>query len=338
LPYSPELIQMHLHNPFIFLTPQPNGFDRYDPAWKRFACLTMLLGSGLWFYTGVAKAEALPELLLTQQVVDGLPPAPLPPSSQPVTPVPPTGLTDGNTLPSFSSESVRPALPPQLIRPTPQVGTSSIESGYAVYVNGDSPLLLSQVRQVESGAFLQTHGSEQVIQAGLFREEASARQQVTHLESQGIEAEVVEVSRSTMTSSSEVPSSELMATSNAAPMSLAPSPDPADSNQLAATPPSIIFGQQPPALSQNSSGTVNVSSRRSYYVVVPGRSSDLPQISNLITNLSVSLNVSENNNQERPSPLGPHVLVGPFVDRTTASRWNRYLRDFGMDARVYYGR
>jgi hypothetical protein len=32
------------------------------------------------------------------------------------------------------------------------------------------------------------------------------------------------------------------------------------------------------------------------------------------------------------------VLVGPFTNRNAATRWNRYFRDFGMDARVYYRR
>lgn len=327
---------MHRHSRFDFLIPQA-GFDNDRADWAKSVLLSVLVGSSFWFCPGLARAETLPELL-AQQVVDGLPPPPSLPSALPIAPVQPPGVTERNVPPSFS-DSVRPIRPEsQPARPTTQIAPPPIESGYAVYVNGDSPLLLGQVRQIESGAFLQTHGSEQVIQAGLFREKASAIEQVSNLESQGIEAEVVEVSYNATSNPASTP--ELMAASNVAPIIPDSPSDRTTSDQLAATP-SIEFGQQPPSLSQsgfsNNSEPVSAG-RHSYYVVVPGRTSNLPDISSLVTLLGAGLDLSENNNQERSSPLGPHVLVGPFTSRTTANRWTRYFRDFGMDARVYYKR
>ncbi len=86
--------------------------------------------------------------------------------------------------------------------------------------------------------------------------------------------------------------------------------------------------------SSNSSSNSQKRSNR-YYVVIPGRTQDLPVIANTIIRKSGYSSLV----QERQRPFGPHVAVGPFVERGDADRWNRYVRDLGFgDARVYYAR
>ena len=70
------------------------------------------------------------------------------------------------------------------------VNRSGVAGQYIVYVNGDSPYLLQQVRSIEPNAFVQRYQGQNVIQAGTFDNEASARRQIAALNSQGIMAEL----------------------------------------------------------------------------------------------------------------------------------------------------
>jgi hypothetical protein len=63
-------------------------------------------------------------------------------------------------------------------------------SRYLVYVNGDSPYLLQQVRYLEPGATVQYYRGRRVIQVGTYNDEITARQRVTALNMQGIGAEL----------------------------------------------------------------------------------------------------------------------------------------------------
>lgn len=205
----------------------------------------------------------------------------------------------------------------------PQSPRAERERAYLVYVDGDSPLLLAQVRRVESSAFTDDRDGEQVIQAGVFGEENRAQQQVLALQQQGIEAQMQRITRSAPPTA-------------ARPEAIAMNDLPPDLLPEVSVPQQVEFGQP----LNTPIAPVNQAAARSssYYVVVPGRRSNLPDIANLVTLLGGGLNVTEDEVQERGSPRGSHVLVGPFVDRRTASRWNRYFRDFGLDARVYYRR
>ncbi|WP_242056375.1 MULTISPECIES: hypothetical protein [unclassified Nostoc] len=72
-----------------------------------------------------------------------------------------------------------------------------------------------------------------------------------------------------------------------------------------------------------------------YYVVIPGKTQDLPEISDKIIRSSGYSSLV----RERQKPLGPHVAVGPFADRSEAQRWNKYMHELGFgNARVYYNR
>jgi hypothetical protein len=96
-------------------------------------------------------------------------------------PPPPQTLTVPAELPPVAPPD---ALPPvNVARPSPPVKNLK---GYRVYVNGDSPLLLQQVRSVEPTAFVQTYQGKRVIQVGVFNDELNARQKIARLANQGI--------------------------------------------------------------------------------------------------------------------------------------------------------
>ncbi|MCS6812024.1 MAG: DUF3747 domain-containing protein [Cyanobacteria bacterium] len=72
---------------------------------------------------------------------------------------------------------------------------------------------------------------------------------------------------------------------------------------------------------------------RAYFVVIPAATRDLPAIARRVNQLGVStVNIFQ-----RESPRGPHVAVGPFMQRGLAEQWKSYLRNAGFDARVYFG-
>ncbi|QLE54712.1 hypothetical protein [Nostoc sp. TCL26-01] len=86
----------------------------------------------------------------------------------------------------------------------------------------------------------------------------------------------------------------------------------------------------------NSPGGGNYSNQKPrYYVSIPAKSQELPSIADRIR-----LTVGQYGLvSERRQPLGPHVAVGPFLQRNEAEQWNKYLRNMGFgNARVYYGK
>ncbi|MBD2503708.1 hypothetical protein [Anabaena azotica] len=77
------------------------------------------------------------------------------------------------------------------------------------------------------------------------------------------------------------------------------------------------------------------SDRSRYYVTIPAKAEEVPVIANRIRSAVGRYGFVA----ERSRPLGPHVAVGPFAQRTQAEQWNNYLRNMGFgNARVYYGR
>ncbi|NEQ99511.1 MAG: hypothetical protein F6K30_22875 [Cyanothece sp. SIO2G6] len=260
-----------------------------------------------------------PNRLLAQQVVDRLPPPP---------PIPELRSPTQNTMPMGSG-------------PT---GAEEREGElHMVYVNGDSPLLLEQVQQVEPSATLQPFEGQTVILVGMFDRSSTANQQVERLDERGIQADVASVSRIVLT-----PSANPAATSIPLPPADALSAlPPADSRNpvpglptvtlppstpiVNTTPPTLIPDPGPQAipLAQPSEPQDGA-----YYVVIPGRTSALGALREQVMLLGAFPTAVV----QRDRPIGPHLLVGPFVDQSAASRWNGFFRDFGMDARVYYKR
>ncbi|WP_416674783.1 SPOR domain-containing protein [Egbenema bharatensis] len=266
-----------------------------------------LIGSGLLITPQLASAnvpasanELEGDRLLAQQIVDGLPPPP------PLDNAPggfPSHPTSGNP------------------------GASQ----YLVIVNGDSPLLLSQVQMVAANASLQDYNGQRFIQAGLFNDPAMAQQQVSALAAQGIGAEIVTVNAAT--TSGQVAQQNPL-----------PGLPPPDILPVAPVPREVEFGQ-PPSPNQLSNpvppseveATAPIRNSRHYYVVIPGSSNDIEAITNQVARLGEGFDVAQMV-QTAESRRGTHVRVGPFADRSAANRWSRYFRDFGMDARVYFSR
>ncbi|MGF1570604.1 MAG: hypothetical protein ACFCVD_21435 [Nodosilinea sp.] len=268
---------------------------------------------------------------------------------------------------------------------------------YVVVVNGDSPLLLDQVRVVEPTAFRTTFQGRSVIQAGRFSQSANAQQRVTDLAAQGIGAEMSEVS-SAVPSYAQAPAlpTNVYATNGDLPplptvtepslqgasegsLDLPPVTTPEQVPQLpptqtavpptqtvvppvqtavppvqTAVPPtsgSVEFGQEltygtpatpnaypvslpPPggaALAEPSPSAASAP----YYVIIPAREGDLPALSAQV----IQLGTPADRVQQRTSPRGPHLAVGPFEDRGLANRWNDFYREAGIgNSRVYFGR
>ena len=276
-------------------------------AVKGFA--TILACSGLlsgWLIATAQSAWARPLLndtshfLLAQRVVDGLPPPPV----------------------AYGSEAV------------------SQSQQYLVVVNGDSQILLSQVQAVQPTASVQEYNGQRFIQAGLFGSAASAQQQVNTLSTAGIGAQVVAVtspgagsaSAGAATAVSQAPAAPATYDLNS-PGALPPA-EPLPTTSVPAAPSSVEFNSAPPAPSANSPNSE--SSGRAYYVVIPSNGKKLDAISEQVTRLTDGMGVD--GMVRTATSHGAHVQVGPFNSRDAASRWSRYFRDFGMDARVSYSR
>lgn len=257
------------------------------------------VGSGLFIVAPpLASAETVEgDRLIAQQIVDGLPPPP--------------PVDSGQQAPNQ---------------------TVSGASQYLVVVNGDSPLLLSQVQMVASNASVQEYNGQRFIQVGLFNDAAMAQQQVTALASQGIGAEVLTVNSTAASTGQVAQQTDL------------PGLPPPDLLPVAPVPREVEFGQ-PPSQNQLSNptppaeveATAPVHSSRYYYVVIPGGEDDVAAITNQVARLGEGFDVAQMV-QVGDSRRGSHVRVGPFADRGAANRWSRYFRDFGMDARVYFSR
>jgi len=111
-----------------------------------------------------------------------------PPPNIPVTPVPSSPLP---SLPSTPPGAVIDGIQNERVYTAPRVSpVQPVSGGYRVFVDSDSPFVLQQVRSIQPDAFIQNFGGRRVIQAGLFRDEFNARQQVSRLAAQGIDAQI----------------------------------------------------------------------------------------------------------------------------------------------------
>lgn len=223
--------------------------------------------------------------------------------------------------------------PPPTSAPSGVVGTRTPPSGqqYVVFVNGNSPLLLEQIRQIEPGAFVNTVDGRSVIQVGRFNALQNAQLRADELRRFGVGATVQPVAAA-------VPSVTLSSPSNSYPPtavgignggSLPPLPvvaPPGGSGQgqpLAGTVP------LPP---NTGTAPVEIATTHGYYVVVPGNEAELASLATQVTQLGAPASQV----QIRRSRLGPHVALGPLTDRTLAEQWSHYLRGSGLNARVHY--
>lgn len=348
----------------------------------RLAPLLTLAGSaGILGFASIAAAfpatEAIsPRTLIAQRVVDGLPPPPaLPPADIYSAP---GGLPQPTILAPSPQQPQPGATPPlpRITQPAPrQQGgdrprstrqeQASPDRQYVVVVNGDSPLLLNQVRQIVPDAFVGEVDGDRVIQAGIFRTRAQASQQARSLSAQGIQAQIVDQevqiaaapeqfeSRTSPTRPGSTNSEGIQYRPSSPPQTaVAPAEAanpggiqyrPFSQSQTSATPAEVTFGQQPAfdsaATRRAPQAEQRIAANRPtpYYIVIPTSARQLPNLREQVSQLGEGMAIAQAV-EERDSRLGPHVLIGPFASRGAAERWNRYFRDFGMDARVYYRR
>ncbi|MGP1375182.1 MAG: SPOR domain-containing protein [Almyronema sp.] len=224
-----------------------------------------------------------------------------------------------------------PPLPGATVQPRSYSSGTAIAATrrYMVYVNGNSPLLLEQVQQIEPSAFRRQYNGRTVIQTGAFDYPQNAQAQVEALADWGIGAEVAEVERPPIaTTPLAAPPPAFVSNSNESiPLPVVAIPDS-----------SVEFGQSPLPPPPGGASTVGftsaAASSRGYYVVVPTAADQLA-----VTTAGISqLGLSSTQVAARTSPRGPHVAVGPFSDRTVAQQWNHYLRSYGYNARVHFDR
>jgi hypothetical protein len=116
--------------------------------------------------------------------------------------------------------------------------------------------------------------------------------------------------------------------------------------QVPPAPSNVEFGQQlnggmppvpnsgaviPPPTSAPPSQSFNAP----YFVVIPTDASNLANLSSQV----IQLGTPAAQVQQRTSPRGPHVAIGPFTDRGLANRWNSFYRDAGIgNSRVHFER
>jgi hypothetical protein len=177
---------------------------------------------------------------------------------------------------------------------------------YFVYVDNSNSQTLQRVRQIERDAYIRNYQGRKVIQVGVFNGQSNAQRRVKELEYYGI--------RGAGIGNSGNPNVELR-------------PD--------------IYNQQassyvtPGYNISNNTNTYPQEKRNSYYIVIPSNSNNLRYFGEEIRQkVSININVFM-----RTQPLGAHIAVGPFSDRSKAEQWNNYLKNSGYgNARVYYGK
>ncbi len=266
------------------------------------------------------------------------------------------------------------AVPPLPAGAVPLPGTGQQPSNgqqYVVVVNGNSAALLDQVRMVEPTAFVSTFQGRSVIQAGRFNQSSNAQQRLAELNALGLNAEMAQVAAATpsFAQGPGLPSNVYAANGELPPLPTAAMPPVAEGTtsslpQVPALPPvtstaqapptagNVEFGQQlvppttPPAHGNNTTTLVPPPSgtppqvagavvHAPYYVIIPTDTNHLSTLSNQV----VQLGTPADRVQQRTSPRGPHVAVGPFSDRNLANRWNDFYRQAGIpNSRVHFDR
>lgn len=265
----------------------------------------LLFGSSVIVRLTPASAQ---QQLPDPRIFDELPPpslSPIPSINAPTSPLPsslpslPLSRPEYDSLPSFppARQEYDYQTPNSPLQPSIPTQASNL---YRVDIYGASPSLLLQVQQIEPGAFVRR--GEGVIQAGVFADEANAQFRVRELEAQGIPARLTAIGTGVD----------------------------ADLGNPGGF--SVDNPDNPERLSSEGSAFRRTAGR-AYFVVIPGKLRDLPDIAAEV----VRMGVREDEVTQREAPRGPHVAIGPFNQRENADRWSRYFRSVGMDARVYFG-
>ncbi len=65
------------------------------------------------------------------------------------------------------------------------------EQRYGVYVNGESPLLLEVVQQIQPGAMIQRYNNRSIIDLGIYFNQSEAQKLIEDLKRQGVKGEII---------------------------------------------------------------------------------------------------------------------------------------------------
>ncbi|MBD0337151.1 MAG: hypothetical protein ICV62_16810, partial [Cyanobacteria bacterium Co-bin13] len=285
----------------------------------------MLLTGGAIFLSQTA-ASAQSEATWLAQVYDVPPPVPSVGVGAPSYPAPPaSAYANANGLPAGEQ--------------------------YIVYIPGGDSLLLDQVRLIEPEAFPTSHQGQSVIQVGRYSVYQNAQQQVSTLVSQGIGAQIGQVSAMVPTYGQlpTPPPNTYISSGELPPLPVVAVPQGSVPAVPTAAAPNVEFGQPPSVYSSPTAGNEmplppsspptaaaaapSATPGAPFYVVIPAATQDLPAISSRL----VELGTPADRVQQRQSRLGPNVAVGPFSDRGLAERWRGYFREAGYgSSRVVY--
>ena len=238
-----------------------------------------------------------------------------------VPPPPPTEETREQNQEVYQFQAPRNS-PSPLPKPR-QSSPSNTNMLFRVQVYGSSEQLLSLVRRVEPDAFVRE--GKDAIQAGLFSDAVNAIQLVQSLSEQGIEANIIKISK---------PEEDRSDRSNSSPreyisLSSPSSPETSEQSTTANFVPIAVESSSP-----TPETPVEEDDERGYYVVIPTREEKLPATAQVVEGAGVNQNLIE----QRNAPLGNHIAVGPFPRRGEANRWSSHLKNEGLNARVYFSR
>lgn len=182
-----------------------NPFNRYQAVVTTASWLSLLLfGVGAIAFGTAQGAIANPTATHAQQnlpqprIFEELPP----PSYLPVPSSVPTFNAPTSPLPQSSPNTAPNLTPPEREfnfqappSPIPSPRFNQTDNLYRVDIEGDSPFLLSQVRQIEPEAFVRQE--EGMIQAGIFADEYNAESRVRVLAARGIQAQITPIATGT---------------------------------------------------------------------------------------------------------------------------------------------
>ncbi|AUT00274.1 hypothetical protein CLI64_07680 [Nostoc sp. CENA543] len=238
--------------------------NQITSTYMKLPIMSVFLGSCLLLLTHPAQGQISKsnKILLSQTVLENLPPPPDYAQNQPV---------------EFFNQYQQEQYP-----------YNQSFQRYSVYVESNSEWTLQQIRQnVEPSAYFRQLNGRSVIQSGVFNEQGNAQQRVRQLNAIGVYGARI-----------------------------------------------VSDGQQIPSNPGNGN-TGNVGSKSRYYVTIPTKPQDLSIVANQVRQVTGLYGLVA----EKRQPLGPHVAIGPFRQRTEAESWNNIVRDRGFgNARVYYDR
>lgn len=171
---------------------------------------------------------------------------------------------------------------------------------YVVYIESDSALLLGIIRRkIEPRAVLRSFAGDTVIQVGSFSQLFFALDLLDYLEARGINAQLEKL----------------------------------NSNEAFGEPvkPAILAASVYPPVKR--SIAYGLSNSKSYYLLIPSKSTDLA----LITYKLRLLGIPDQGIQVTEIP--ENVAIGPFEKEEIAEKWQRYLLDSGfVNVVIYFGR